>query len=338
MLPTSGDAGDRFKKGVEPGTVTWRQGKKWVAVPPPYDRQYYLDHPLPGTYKYSIGKGSAYRTLQVLNGLPPEDVDIDMGWAQIHISSKDGTLSMNYAGGKEAAEDRWAEEKARMGEAERLSYAEAPIGEVREKIPFGFGFEKEPEPITVGAREEFAPVRLDKVELPQYNIGDVKVYMVNGEYVRSELSKEFPDAVNFTQGAHDLVADYIPTNEIWVDNSLDTPEDRKATLLHELREYRAMKKGMGYQEAHESVANPIEREARHNPEEMDDLLLGELEQHEPRPKRKINNRQEVEEEELKIPIIRSRKVRQKEENEEIQLPHRYYLGHKLRPAVIGVRL
>jgi len=125
------------EKGIPPGTLEWRQGVKWVVSPYPYrdEDKLYLDSPLPGTYKFATGKGSAYRTLQVIGGSPPADVDLDMGWAQINISSKDGKLSMNFEGGEEAVNERWAMERERMEELEREAYYERPSQQVTQKIP-----------------------------------------------------------------------------------------------------------------------------------------------------------------------------------------------------------
>lgn len=120
------------------GVITWRQGKKWQVLPPPYGQEdmIYLDEPLQGTYKFAVGKGSAAKTLQVLGGPPNEDVDVDLGWTQVHISSKGKELQMNFTGGKEAANTRWTEEKQRMDELEKMSY-DIDQSKVIEKIPRG---------------------------------------------------------------------------------------------------------------------------------------------------------------------------------------------------------
>ena len=58
-----------------------------------------------------------------------------MGWAQIHISSRDGKLNINFGGGEEAAEERWANERERMEQLERESYEERPSESIIRKIP-----------------------------------------------------------------------------------------------------------------------------------------------------------------------------------------------------------
>ena len=140
-LPVLNDTeqGKKLGKRVPPGTIEWRQGKKWVALYPPYtdkDKKY-LDYPLPGTYKFAVGKGSAMKTLQVLGGPPTQDADIDMGWAQVHISSKGKELQMSFGGGEQAANDRWSEEREKMEAYERLAYAfdSLPKYSTLEKIP-----------------------------------------------------------------------------------------------------------------------------------------------------------------------------------------------------------
>jgi len=129
---------DAWGNKVPPGTITWRQGMKWGVLPPPWrdEDKIWLDHPLPGTKKFAVGKGSAYKTLQVLGGRPAQDADIDMGWAQIHISSKNGQMQMTFGGGQEAANDRWAMEQQYMDELAKESYQGIPQGLVEvSRIP-----------------------------------------------------------------------------------------------------------------------------------------------------------------------------------------------------------
>ena len=108
---------------------------KFVAIPPPYDKKYYLDNPLPGSYRFAVGKGSAYKTLQIIGGAPPNDVDVDIGWTQVHISSKGKELTMTFGGGQDAANERWDAERAEMDELAKESYAERPQHEITQKIP-----------------------------------------------------------------------------------------------------------------------------------------------------------------------------------------------------------
>ncbi len=293
-------------------------GVKWVALPPPYNDEdkVYLDYPLPGTYKFAVGKGSAYKTLQVVGGAPAEDADVDMGWAQIHISAKGRDLTMSFAGGKEAIESRWAMERE-LDEYDREAYAEVPSAEIRERIP-------------KGASQSLQ--RLGKMELPEYGAGRVRVYDVNGAYVRSVISKKYPEAVNFTQGSHWLVADYIPENEIWIDRAIQG-QDHDATIVHELNEVPAMYKGMPYEEAHEEVANPAELEVRHDTSKMPEIIEETREQY--------DNIEGLAEDKVYVPAYyRNKKGASKQQKlaDKQGLTDRYYLGRKLRPAKLEVNI
>jgi hypothetical protein len=85
------------------GTVVWRQGLYWKAVPPPYDQSKPLTLPLgvepEGITKRATGEGSAQKTLDVLGGVPPERIDIDMGVVDIHITPEDGQGVIFFKGG-----------------------------------------------------------------------------------------------------------------------------------------------------------------------------------------------------------------------------------------------
>ncbi|MBN2052479.1 hypothetical protein JW756_03170 [Candidatus Woesearchaeota archaeon] len=69
--------------------------------------------------------------------------------------------------------------------------------------------------------------------------GDVNVWIVDGELVRSALY------ICFTEGGHDKVYAFVPENEIWIDDDL-SPEERKFVLLHELYERNLMLKNWSY--------------------------------------------------------------------------------------------
>ncbi len=95
-----------------------------------------------------------------------------------------------------------------------------------------------------------------------------RVYLVDGEWVRTNLS------IIFGHGGHGFVHEFIPHNEIWVDNHhpvtcdcKNVRKDRKmsvpytnSTILHEITEYNKMKKGMKYWPAH-NIALEAERKA-----------------------------------------------------------------------------
>ncbi len=70
----------------------------WWYILPPYRQEdfHWSKKALPGTYKWATGKGSAYATIQVLGGNPPEDVDVDMGIALVHIKAKGKDVEIDF--------------------------------------------------------------------------------------------------------------------------------------------------------------------------------------------------------------------------------------------------
>lgn len=73
--------------------------------------------------------------------------------------------------------------------------------------------------------------------------GDFKVWLVDGYQVRNWLF------IDFTQGGHPFVYDWLPKGEIWIDDALVEAE-YLPTLQHEFVEAQHMRKGMKYNEAH----------------------------------------------------------------------------------------
>jgi len=98
--------------------------------------------------------------------------------------------------------------------------------------------------------------------------GRLKVWIVNGELVR-----DFFD-IYYTGGGHDKFYDFIPKNEIWIDDDI-VKEERKFILLHEIHERNLMAKGMHYHKAHFS-ATEVEDFARQHPKKVDSLIRNEL--------------------------------------------------------------
>jgi len=82
----------------------------------------------------------------------------------------------------------------------------------------------------------------------------LKIYLVEGKKTREILDP------NFQFGGHHLIYNYIPINEVWLDNTV-IPKERKYVLVHELYELNLMKKGKSYNNAHD-YANAAEKEAR----------------------------------------------------------------------------
>ena len=97
--------------------------------------------------------------------------------------------------------------------------------------------------------------------------------------------------IDFTEGGHDKVFDFIPKKEIWIDDDLN-PEERLFILVHELHERNLMKKNKNitikkglskldenytkvYDFAHHS-ASKTEYYCRHNPEKLNKFIQKEL--------------------------------------------------------------
>ncbi len=113
----------------------------------------------------------------------------------------------------------------------------------------------------------------DKKEMKQYRTGKLRIYLVNGTAVRK-------DHIMYVMGGHWRVYEWMPKNEVWIAEELNTL-DRKYTLLHELRELWKMIQGMDYSTAHNHYANVIEGMAR-NGGDIDEMLEKELEKFEPK--------------------------------------------------------
>ncbi|PIS22483.1 hypothetical protein COT50_01710 [candidate division WWE3 bacterium CG08_land_8_20_14_0_20_41_10] len=84
-----------------------------------------------------------------------------------------------------------------------------------------------------------------------------QIWIVNGELVRDLYF------IDFTEGGHHFVYDFVPYNKVWLDNDL-VPAEREFVLLHELHERYLMFKGMDYNHAHNS-SSYIEYQCRCNP-------------------------------------------------------------------------
>jgi len=95
----------------------------------------------------------------------------------------------------------------------------------------------------------------------------VKVWVVNGRLVRSAFD------IDFTAGGHDHVYEFVPENEVWIDDALEENE-RGFVLLHELHERNRMASGMPYSQAH-AESSRLEFHCRHHPDELHDALAAE---------------------------------------------------------------
>jgi hypothetical protein len=95
----------------------------------------------------------------------------------------------------------------------------------------------------------------------------ISVWIINGRLVRSVFD------IDFTEGGHDYVYEFVPQNEVWIDDDLEQSE-RPYVLLHELHERNLMAKGSTYSKAHED-SSKIEYYCRHHPNELHLKLANE---------------------------------------------------------------
>ena len=95
----------------------------------------------------------------------------------------------------------------------------------------------------------------------------ISVWVVNGRLVRSVFD------IDFTEGGHDHVYEFVPKNEVWIDNDIEESE-RGYVLLHELHERNRMAGGWPYSRAHDESSH-LEYRCRHNPDELHDALAAE---------------------------------------------------------------
>ena len=95
----------------------------------------------------------------------------------------------------------------------------------------------------------------------------ISVWIVNGRLVRSVFD------IDFTAGGHDYVYEFVPENEVWIDNDIDEDE-RGYVLLHELHERNRMAAGWPYNKAH-AESSRLESRCRHHPDLLHDALMAE---------------------------------------------------------------
>lgn len=95
----------------------------------------------------------------------------------------------------------------------------------------------------------------------------VSVWIVNGRLVRSVFD------IDFTEGGHDHVYEFVPDKEVWIDDDLEEQE-RGYVLLHELHERNRMAHGWTYAKAH-AESSRLEYRCRHHPDELHDHLEAE---------------------------------------------------------------
>jgi hypothetical protein len=100
-------------------------------------------------------------------------------------------------------------------------------------------------------RDEHGDYKIKKLE----EIDGVTVWLVNGKAIRDDCH------IDFTEGGHDLVYEFIPENEIWISDEVSAKE-RPYILAHEYNERCSMSKGEDYEHSH-NKASFFERKLRH---------------------------------------------------------------------------
>jgi hypothetical protein len=93
------------------------------------------------------------------------------------------------------------------------------------------------------------------------------VWVVNGRLVRSVFD------IEFTEGGHEFVYEFVPHGEVWLDDDVIEAEVGYV-LLHELHERNLMAKGMAYDPAHESSSR-LELHCREHPHLLHEALAAE---------------------------------------------------------------
>jgi hypothetical protein len=109
---------------------------------------------------------------------------------------------------------------------------------------------------------------IHKTLLDKYSNEKLKVWIVRGELVRDLFF------LDFTEGGHDKVYDFVPAGEVWIDDDLSIRE-RKFVILHEVHERNLMSKGMNYDSAHKS-SSEIEYHCRKHPNMLNKCLRKEF--------------------------------------------------------------
>jgi hypothetical protein len=122
--------------------------------------------------------------------------------------------------------------------------------------------------LLAGHRREELVARVHKQVLDEGR-GGVKVWVVDGELVRDVFF------IDFTEGGHDWVYDFVPAGEVWIDDDV-RPEERRFILLHELHERALMSSGWAYGRAHRDSSR-IESHYRRHPRGLDGALRVEIE-------------------------------------------------------------
>ncbi len=108
---------------------------------------------------------------------------------------------------------------------------------------------------------------LVKRELWKTLSSGVIVWFVKGRLVRSVYD------IEYTEGGHEHVYEYIPRGEVWIDDDIHEDE-RGYVVFHELHERNLMAAGMDYDTAHDE-SSKLELHYRKHPDQLHEALAAE---------------------------------------------------------------
>lgn len=166
---------------------------------------------------------------------------VDGEYVRNNINSEFTNYGQHYRFPFIPTDEIWLDKE--YGRAEKEAFIAHAIKE-RELMVNGLGYTD----AYIKSRKDEAPYREResggvKKKLLQVTDTGLSVWLVDGKKVRSNYS------LDFTQGGHDRVYDFIPRHEVWIDDDLSLGE-RPAVILHEINENILMSKGMPYLPAH----------------------------------------------------------------------------------------
>lgn len=92
-------------------------------------------------------------------------------------------------------------------------------------------------------KEAYIKVHIKK--LNKYCVNNIEVWLINGRIVRDVFYTDF------TEGGHHYVYNFVPKDEVWIDDSLN-PDEYNYVIFHEIIERNLMKYNkMKYADAHD---------------------------------------------------------------------------------------
>ena len=119
-----------------------------------------------------------------------------------------------------------------------------------------------------GENPEAVYKKIRRKLLPKYSNDTIKTYLADSGLIRGIFHNDW------VAGGHDKVYDFVPPNEVWIDDD-STEEERPYITLHELHERHLMARGYPYLTAHGSACK-IEQYCQKHPKELAEKIEVEL--------------------------------------------------------------